>query len=164
MKIKNYIIVLITVTFLGCYGFKGISIPPDISTFQVEDFENRAANAPAGIDQTFSEALKSKIRNESRLRLEDNSPDIIFKGTVNRFQITSESPQEGNTVAFNKLTVGVQVEYVSNKNEEDNWKQSFSFYVDFDANADFQSQQEGFIEEIFKQVTEDVFNKAFTNW
>ena len=159
------IIVLVFSTCLsGCYGFKGISIPPDISTFQVEDFENSAPNAPAAIDQTFSEALKSKIRNESRLRLVSNNPDIIFKGSVNRYRITSESPQEGNTVAFNKLTIGVQVEYTSTKNEDDNWKQSFSFYIDFDSNADFQSQQDAFIEEIFKQITEDVFNKSFTNW
>lgn len=164
MNSIKIIILGFSIFYSGCYGFKGISIPPDISTFQVEDFENSAPNAPAAIDQTFSEALKSKIRNESRLRLESNNPDIIFKGTVNRFQITSESPQEGNTVAFNKLTIGVQVEYTSTKNEEDNWKQSFSFYIDFDSNADFQSQQDAFIEEIFKQITEDVFNKSFTNW
>ena len=76
MNSIKIIILGFSIFYSGCYGFKGISIPPDISTFQVEDFENSAPNAPAAIDQTFSEALKSKIRNESRLRLESNNPDI----------------------------------------------------------------------------------------
>jgi hypothetical protein len=148
----------------GCYGFKGISIPPDINTFFVAEFENRASNAPAGIEQTFAEALRTKVRNESRLRLTDVNADITFSGTINRFTITSEAPQEGNTVAFNKLTIGVQLDYVSSKNEEDNWSKSFSFFKDFDANADFQASQDAYIDEIFLQITENIFNDAFTNW
>ncbi len=158
------VFILFLQLFTGCYSFKGISIPPNINTFYIEDFINRAPNAPGAIDQTFSEALRTKIRNESRLRLVDIDPDIVFKGAVSRFQITSEAPQAGNTISFNKLTIGVDVEYVNSRNEDDNWKQSFSFFRDFESNADFQSLQDGFIAEIFRQITEDVFNRAFTNW
>ena len=162
MHKTSFIIVLFILS--GCYGFKGISIPPDINTFFVAEFDNRAPNAPAGIEQTFAEALRTKIRNESKLQLTDTGPDITFTGSINRFTITSEAPQEGNTVAFNKLTVGVLIEYTDVRNEDESWSQSFSFFKDFDANADFQSQQDAFIEEIFTQITEDIFNRAFTNW
>ena len=148
----------------GCYGFKGISIPPDINTFFVEDIDNQAPNAPAAIEQTFAEALRTKIRNESKLQLTDSSADITFGGVVNRFTITSEAPQEGNTIAFNRLTVGVQIEYTNSKNEDESWSQYFSFFRDFDSNADFQSLQDEFIDEIFVQITEDIFNRSFTNW
>ena len=159
-------VIPIVILLSGCYGFKGISIPPDINTFYVENFENRASNAPANIDQVFSEALRTKIRNESKLQLTNTAEeaDIIFNGNISRFQVTSEAPQEGNTVAFNKLTIAVQVEYINAKDEEENWEKSFSFFRDFDANADFQAEQDGYIEEIFDQITENLFNEAFTDW
>jgi len=161
---KWTLFLFITIGLQSCYSFKGISIPPDINTFYVENFENRANNAPATIDQTFSEALRTKIRNESRLNLIDQDPDIIFQGTISSFRITSEAPQEGNTVAFNKLTIVVQVEYVNSRNEDENWQRNFSFFEDFDSTADFQSIQDGLIELIFNQITEDIFNASFTNW
>lgn len=152
------------IVFCGCYSFKGISIPPELNTFYVEDFVNRAPNAPGAIDQSFSEALRTKVRNESRLNLVDIDPDIVFQGSISRFQVSSEAPQAGNTVSFNKLTIGVEVEYINARNEKDTWKQTFSFFRDFESNADLQSLQDGFIAEIFRQITEDVFNRAFTNW
>ena len=160
----KYFLFFSIIILSGCYGFKGISIPPDINTFFVEDFENRAPNAPGAIEQTFAEALRTKVRNESKLRLTDPSADITFSGAVNVFRITSEAPQEGNTIAFNRLTIGVSLDYKNNRNEDDSWSQSFSFFRDFDSNADFQSLQDEFIDEIFVQITEDIFNRAFTNW
>ena len=76
----RYLSIILLCFFSSCYGFKGISIPPDINTFYVEDFENRAPNAPGGINQTFSETLRTKIRNESKLTLVDRDADITFAG------------------------------------------------------------------------------------
>ncbi len=160
----RYLSIILLCFLSSCYGFKGISIPPDINTFYVEDFENRAPNAPGGINQTFSETLRTKIRNESKLTLVDRDADITFAGYINRYSISSEAPQEGNTVAFNKLTISVSVEYTDAADEDKSWTQSFSFFKDFDATLDFQSEQDGFIEEIFTQIADDLFNKAFTNW
>jgi hypothetical protein len=161
---KNVLILLLFLSLEACYSFKGISIPPTIDTFFVENFENRANNAPATIDQTFSEALRTKIRNESRLSLIDQNPDIVFQGTISSYRVTSEAPQEGNTIAFNKLTINVQVEYINKSDEDENWQRSFSFFQDFESNADFASIQDELIESIFDQITEDIFNAAFTNW
>lgn len=160
----RYLIMVLFLISSGCYSFKGISIPAGINSFYVTDFENRASNAPATIDQVFSEALRAKVRNESRLQLVEQSPDITFQGSISGFRITSEAPQEGNTVAFNKLTITVAVEYVDSKNEDNNWKKTFSFFRDFDSTIDFQASQDGFIDEIFVQITEDIFNRAFTDW
>ena len=162
MKIKLLIVLIFMLE--ACYSFKGISIPPNINTFYVENFENRANNAPGTIDQVFSEALRTKIRNESRLTLVDQDADIVFQGSISSYRVTSEAPQEGNTVAFNKLTINVQVEYINRANEDENWERGFSFFQDFESNADFTSIQDELIESIFNQITEDIFNASFTNW
>lgn len=151
----------------GCYSFKGISIPPEAKTFYVKDFVLRANNAPAQIDQLWSEALREKIRNESRLTYNQQSPDIEFEGSITSYKVVGTAPQAGNTVSLNKLTIGVSVTYTNNAGDggkDDEWTQTFSFFKDFDATLDLNSVEEGFIEEIFEQLTENVFNKAFTNW
>ena len=168
MNIIKYITLAISIVLLsGCYSFKGISIPPEANTFYVNDFKLRANNAPAQIDQLWSEALREKVRNESRLTYSEQSPDIEFEGAIISYRVEGTAPQEGNTVALNKLTIGISVTYSNNAGDggkDDEWTQNFSFFKDFDATLDLNSVEEAFIDEIFEQLTENVFNKAFTNW
>lgn len=149
---------------LGCYSFKGIAIPADIKTFYVEDFLNNAQTAPGDINQRFSEALRSKIRNESRLINQENEPDITFSGSISGFNLRPEAPQAGNTVALNRLDIVINVEYTNSKDEKENWKKTFSFFKTFASDQDFISLQDALITDIFKQLTENVFNEAFTGW
>jgi len=168
MNLNKYITFTILISLLsGCYSFKGISIPPEAKTYYVDDFQLRANNAPAQIDQIWSEALREKVRNESRLTYDEQNPDIEFTGSIVEYSVVGTAPQEGNTVALNKLTIGVKVTYFNNAGDggdDDEWTQTFSFFVDFDATIDLNSVEESFIDEIFEQLTENVFNKAFTNW
>lgn len=169
MRSKNnplpaFFILLIALYFSACYSFKGIAIPPEINTYYVENFVNREADAPIDIEVTFAEALRAKVRNESRLKYDEVDPDIQFSGDITRFSVDYEAPEEGNTVALNKLTIGVQVVYKNNRDEKDTWSKSFSFFRTFDKNQDLASIQGDLIEEIFSQITESVFNDAFTDW
>jgi hypothetical protein len=167
MNFKSRIFLFISILaicFSGCYSFKGISIPKDFNTFTVIDFVNVEPDAPLDIEITFSEKLRAKIRNESKLRQTDTDPDIQFEGEVNTFRVDAEAPKEGNTVDLNKLIIGVKVTYINNKNEEDTWSKSFSNFRTFSSASDLIDVQDDLIDEIFDQITESVFNEAFTDW
>lgn len=152
------------ILFCGCYSFKGISIPPEVNTFLVEDFSITARNVPPNAGQLFAEALRQRVRNETRLVNQEVDPDITFEGKVTYYSVESVAPQADNTVALNKFKITVEVEYTSRLNEDDNWKQSFSFFRDFDSTIDFYGVEDAYREEIYNQLTENIFNKAFTNW
>jgi len=165
LSLKPFLFIFVLLGFSGCYSFKGISIPPEVNTFFVEDFQLTAAQAPGDLNQRFGEALRNKIRNESRLKLNESDPDIVFGGRVTGFYVTSEAIREGNTVALNKLEIAVDIEYTHPKNEKAGWKnRSFRFFKTFDSSLDFQSAQESLIRDIFDQLTEDIFNAAFSQW
>ncbi len=160
-----FFIMMTTLLFCGCsISFKGISIPPDVNTFYVENFRNAVSQAPADINQRFSEALRAKIRNESRLTYNEQKPDVEFSGEISGFRLFDEAPQAGNTVALNKLEITVSVAFANNKDETKNWKKSFSFFRTFESDKDFVSIQDNLIAEIFKQLTENIFNESFTGW
>jgi hypothetical protein len=162
--LKLIFISAISSLLLGCYSFKGISIPPSVETFYVETFQNRASNAPADLTQRFSEELRSKINSSSRLNYSETDPHIEFSGALSSYNVRSVAPREGNELAYNRLEVRMQVEYLNNLNDDDAWTQSFSFFQDFDSSEDLTSVQDQLLEEILEQLAEDIFNKAFTNW
>ena len=146
------------------YSFRGISIPADVETYYVGQFESNALNAPPTLATDVSESLKEKIRRESRLVLEETNPDVEFQGTVVDFRVTSEAPQPGEFSAINRLTIVTAVEYISHKKEDDGFRRNFTFFFDFPAEQDLASIQSEAIETILDQMMEDIFNAAFTNW
>ena len=74
------------------------------------------------------------------------------------------APQPGETTQFNRLTITIQIEFINNTDPEQNWKQSFNWFSDYDANENLPNVQDDLHEEIITELVENVFNKAFTNW
>ncbi|RMG78745.1 MAG: hypothetical protein D6714_17515 [Bacteroidetes bacterium] len=146
------------------YSFKGISIPPEVNTFYVAEPENQTTTAPPTLPQNFRQQLNDKIRNESRLKNDDQNPDIEFLTTITEYQVSAQSPQPGQTNAFNRLTITFQVEYKNNLKEDDTWKQRFSHFADFPADQNLIDVQDTLIDEILEEIIERIFNRAFTNW
>ena len=156
--------------FQGCtirgngYSFQGISIPPDVNTYFVELLENQALASPPTLSRDLTERLKDKIRNETRLKYNDEDPDVEFSGAVTDFRVTAEAPKADEQIGFNKLTITVQIEFMNNKDEKANWKQQFSFEDFFGPNQNLLDVQDALIENINKELVERIYNRAFTNW
>jgi len=154
---------LLLVIFVGCYSFKGTSIPAEVNTFTVLQFENFASNALPTLPQIFSERLKDKILSESRLAYSEDG-DVSFKGSITRYQVTPVAPTPGATTAFNRLDIDVNVEYVCAENTSQNWNSNFSRFAEFESSQDLTSIQEQLVEQINEELVEDIFRKAFNNW
>ncbi|MBT8231510.1 MAG: hypothetical protein HKO66_02680 [Saprospiraceae bacterium] len=161
---KSIYTLLIILVFGACYNFKGIVIPPDLKTYKVEDTTSAVIDVPIDLAQLFSERLRRKIREESRLVNDNTDPDIVYAAEISGFKVTYLAPDENNTTSLNRLEIRFKITYTNNNNEEDNWTKSYNDFEDFDSNTDFQSIQDGLIEEIIEDVVERVFNDSFTNW
>ena len=143
---------------------KGISIDTDINTFFVQYFEHRALNAPPEINQIFTEALKDKVRSESRLDYTTTDPDIEFSGIITNYIVRSEAPEPDETTGLNRLEIRFKVTYVNHLREDDTWESNFMHYYEYPSETTLADVQNEAHEIIFDQVTEDIFNKAFTDW
>lgn len=153
--------------FCGCYSFKGISIDPNIKTFFVRNFDNAAANAPPTLAVDFTERLKDKVRSETPLALNNETPDAEFSGRVVEYRVVPIAPKPGEVVALNRLEIRFQINYVVNKEGvSGSWtaERSFSHFADFGNDQDLLLVQDQLIKLITDQLLEDVFNAAFNNW
>jgi len=149
-------------------SLNGSSIPANMKTIRVDFFENNAALVVNNLSTQFTEALKNRIRNTTRLSIVlGENADAIMSGSITDYNI---SPVSINATANNvapiagasQLTITVSVKYVSNLNKKDNFEQSFSKALPF--SGDINTQEQTLIAAINKELTEDIFNKAFANW
>lgn len=170
MAMKNHFSSLLFLSLLlflsGCYSFKGISLPAGAKQAVVLNFEDNALNAPPNLALEATEFLRNKVRDEARLTIVDRDPDIEFKGTLVDYRVTAEAPQPGQFSALNRLTIVVAIEYVNYLDENDEgWRKNFSFFFDFPGTTALTAVEDEAIDEILTNITEQIFNKAFTeNW
>ena len=164
------IITVLILIFPSCtykLSLNGASIPANMKTIRVEFFENNAALVVNNLSTTFTEALKDRIRNTTRLSVVRGDADAVMSGSITDYNIApaSVAATSGNTVPLanaNRLTITVHVKYVSDVDKKDNFDQSFSKFENFQ--GDINSQEQTLITDITKQLTEDIFNQAFANW
>ncbi len=149
----------------GIYSFTGASIPAELQTVTVNIFENNAPLVVPYLSQDFTEALKNRIRNQSRLSMVRTDGDATFEGRITGYSINPTAVQGNDRAGLNRLTITVAVSYTNKFNEKLNFEVSFSRFQDFStANGPIQSQEQQLIKEINDMLTEDIFNRAFANW
>ena len=58
----------------------------------------------------------------------------------------------------------VNVKFTNTKDETQSFENSFSRFEDLPANVELASREEELLNAINEQLTQDIFNKAVTNW
>lgn len=166
---------LVFLLFQSCsvkYSFTGTNINYELTkTFSVENFFNDSGGGPANMEQRFTEAIKEYYQRNTQLELVRNNGDLQFMGAINRYTLTpisavsSGDPNLPDRAGQMRLTIGVEVEYINMNNEEENLKQTFSFFQDYDPRTttllDVENQ---LVEEIFKNIIQDIFTATVANW
>ncbi|WP_428328670.1 LPS assembly lipoprotein LptE [Mucilaginibacter sp.] len=160
-------LILISQACTYSLSLNGASIPATMKTIRVDFFENNAQLVVNTLSQQFTEALKDRIRNTTRLNVVRGEADAIMSGTITDYNIAPVSIQATNNnvapiAGQSRLTITVNVKYVYDADKKLSFEQSFSKYKDF--SGDIASQEQALIADINKQLTEDIFNRAFANW
>ena len=159
----------------GCavkYSFTGTNINYElVKTFSVENFFNDSGGGPANMEQQFTEALKEYYQRNTQLELVRNNGDLQFSGSIVSYTlspqavVSSGDPNLPDRAGQMRLTITVSVEYINMTNEEENKKQTFSFFKDYDPRTvtllDVESQ---LVEEIFETIIQDIFTATVANW
>jgi hypothetical protein len=138
-----------------------------LKTINVGYFENNAPLVVNYLSQQFTEALKDRIRSTTSLSIVQSEGDASLTGTITGYSIAPVSIQATNTnvppiAGATRLTITVSVVYTNKADKKNNFTQSFPAFADF--TGDIAAQQQALITTINKQLTEDIFNRAFANW
>ena len=168
-KILLILFLLINTQSCGIYSFTGASIPPGVTTFQVNFFENLAGNRPGstvepGLDNDFTNALQDIIINQTNLNLVSEGGELIYEGEITKYSVTPMAATAEITAAQNRLEMSVDFRFFNIKKEDDDFEKKYSFFYDFPAELQVYDVIDSAHKEIFDRITRDIFNDTLAKW
>jgi outer membrane lipopolysaccharide assembly protein LptE/RlpB len=153
-------------TFLtgcGIYKFKDVSIPPEIKTVKINFIENRARYINPQLSPRLTDKLRQKVVSQTRLtQVSNENPDWEISGFITDYSF-STSAISNQQVANNRLTVSINITLNDRKNDKtSNYDVSRSF--EFKGNLSFQQAENTLGDEMIRTLTDEIFNKLFSQW
>lgn len=152
----------------GAYNFTGGDVGT-ATTFQVNYFQNYATQSPGsvfdpGLDREFTLSLQDVILNQTNLDLVSSSGDLLYEGEIVEYRISPMTATAEQRAAQNRLTMSINVRFFNKTKEDADFERRFSFFFDYDANAQLSSVRDEAHEAIFERINQDIFNESLANW
>ena len=165
-ELRITLITLIAFLFAGCgiYSFSGASISPDIKSVTIDFFPNHAAIVQPSLSQAFTERMKEKFVSQTSLRLLDKDGDLHFEGSITDYSTQPVAILGTQTAALSRLTITVSVKFTNAKDDKQNFESSFTRYYEYQSSLSLTSVEQAAITEINKQLVDDIFTRAVSNW
>ena len=147
----------------GIYKFNEASIPDSIKTVKVSLFENKAAYINPQLSPKLTDKFRQKILVQTKLK-QTNSDNVDWEisGTITQYSFIT-SAISGQQAANNRLTVGLQIILVDNK-ENKTERHDVSRSFEFKGDQSFQQAESNLLDEMIRTLSDDIFNKLFSKW
>jgi Lipopolysaccharide-assembly len=164
---------LSSIPFLESCSYSFTGAATTAQTISVDQFFNNSDLAPANLGADFTNKLKDYFQQNSSLKVVQENGELAVEGVLTDYRINPIAPTANaidpnsriNAAALTRLTISVKVNYVDSKVPTNSFKdKTFSFYMDFDNNLNFQTVQEDLEKKIFEQIMLDIFNATVANW
>lgn len=162
-KLLAYVSLALAVACTGGYSFTGGDVG-NAKTVSVDFFPNYAPLVQPNLSQTFTEALRDILVQQTTLTLVTDNADLQFEGSIVGYDVAPINAQANELAAQSRLTITVNVIYTNNLEKEKSFEQRFSRFQDFPADQDISSVEETLIAEINKELAENILNRAIANW
>jgi len=162
-----FLFLIVAVVSDGCkvsYSFSGASISPEVKTFSVQYFQNRAPLVQPGLSQNLTDELIDKIKSQTNLKYVTSDGDVTFEGEITGYATRPQTVASNAQAATNRFTITLKVKFTNTVDPDLSFEQSFSRYADYDSMLNLSDVEDELSSDITEMIVEDVFNKAFVNW
>lgn len=169
LRFKNVLLVSCSLLLVfviwscGVYKFNEATIPPEIKLVKVELIDNRARYINPQLGPRLTDKLRQKIVGQTRLsQTNGDNADWEISGRITDYSFNTAAIS-GQQTATNRLSVTVHITKYDRVHEKtDDFDVSRSF--DFKGTQSFQQAESDLFEEMMRTLTDDIFNKLFSNW
>lgn len=145
------------------YSLKDVSIPADIKTVRVFYIENKARYINPQLSPKLSDKLRQKIINQTRLSQTNNDADFEISGYVSDYSVSTSGISQ-KQVASNNLNVTVHIIFKNKKDEKKNFEADITRNFPFSASKSLTQAETELNEQIITSLTDEIFNRIFSNW
>lgn len=148
----------------GIYSFRDAVIPENVKTIKIGFIDNKARYINPQLGPLLTDKLQQKIMSQTKLT-RTNSDDAHYQiyATITNYDPSQTVGVSGREASTNRLTVTVHVllkKTLDNKEQEFDVTRNF----DFSANLSLTQAESQLMEDIVRNVSDDIFNQIFSNW
>lgn len=164
------VLVIASIGFNSCgvYSFADVSIPDSIKTVRINFFENRAQYINPQLSPSLTDRVRQRIVNQTRLvQTQNDNAHYDISGTVTNYSISTSGISSGNNnqrqASMNNLNVTVHITLINRLSGE---KQEYDVTraFPFNASLSLQSAESQLLDEMVRNLSDDIFNRIFSNW
>ena len=151
----------------GChvhYGTSGGEVPAGAKTISVQLFDARAPLSTPQSAQVFTETLRDLLQAQTPLNLTRTDGDIQYEGAIIAFDVQPVAIQANESAALNRLTISIVVHYTNTLNPKLSADINASRFADYDSSQDLTAVEGQLVQEISRQLSQDIFDKTLGNW
>jgi hypothetical protein len=166
MPLAAFFLFLFSGWFIACkpvVSLSGATIPAEAKTVSVGFFANNTSLGPPNLSQRFTERMRDMVSQQTNLAMMKQNGDLQFEGYISDYNVAPVAVSN-DQASLNRLTISVKVAYFNKFEADKNFDQTFTRFADFDSSKDLASVGPTLVDEIYRQITEDIFNRAFNNW
>lgn len=160
--------IIMTILIPACkvsYSFQGTSIDYNkIKTMDIRDFTNQASLVYAPLSITFNDYLQDFFTRNTKLTFVNAGADLELEGEIVRYDLTPLAVKEDAFASETRLTMAVRIRFRNNVDPTQDKEETISAYRDFPSDRSLDSVQDALIEELNKEIVDQIFNVTLSNW
>lgn len=147
------------------YKFNGASIDYDLTkTMLISDFPNQAPLVYPPLEQRFNEELKDLFTLSTRLQFVRQNADLELEGEIVGYELTPLAVQEDSFASETRLTLTIRMRYRNNKVMGQDKEETIKAFRNFPADRMLTDVQDQLIQELIKEIIDQMFNSTMSNW
>jgi len=152
----------------GCfwmYSFTGTTLSLDVKSISVGYIENRAPRVNPTLSNLITEQLKDKYTKLTNLEMVDSDGDLSITGEITGYDNAAMAVTADEVASKNRLTISVKIKFVNKITPKESFEsKQFSKYQDYNSTQSLDSVESGLVEEILKEIIEEIFIATVANW
>ena len=149
------------------YQFNGSSIDyTKVKTIAIESFPNRSVGFVWGpMESMFNTALQDIYTQQTRLQMVKRGGDLTISGEITNYDAYNKGVGADGYSTMAELRMTVRVTFTNNSNPQENFEaQQFSASREYDATQQLASVQDELVNQMIKDIVDQIFNATVANW
>ncbi len=147
------------------YKFNGASIDySKTKTIQIADFPIRSTYVWAPMGPMFNNQLKDQFSSHTRLSQVRRNGDLKLEGEITQYQQRNKSVSAEGYSAQTELSMTVNVRFTNNVNHNEDFERQFTATSTYETTQSLSAVQESLVQEMVKDICDQIFNATVANW
>lgn len=165
-----YIIGVVCMVFVmvACsvsYKFNGASIDyAKTKTIEIAEFPIRSSYVWGPMGPMFNNALKDQYASHTRLQQVKRNGDLKIEGEITQYSQRNKSVSSEGYSAQTELSITVNVRFTNNVNHSEDFERQFTSSKSYDTTQSLSSVQEELVNQMVKDLVDQIFNATVANW